>query len=101
MNEKYGDFIKVTGLSKAAILDFIKAEKNKKIEFIDAEIKMTKNAIIETRKRIKITEIEINAYERKSKAANSAKIAELSEQVKEGKISEEQAEQFYVAYRTK
>ncbi|MCF7755565.1 phage tail tape measure protein [Paenibacillus xylanexedens] len=99
MNEKYGDFIKVTGLSKAAILDFIKAEKNKKIEFIDSEIKMTKNAINETRKRIKITEIEIKAYERKSKAANSTKIAELSDQVKEGKISEEQAEQFYAAYR--
>ncbi|SCY71876.1 phage tail tape measure protein, TP901 family, core region [Paenibacillus polysaccharolyticus] len=99
MNEKYGDFIKVTGLSKEATLKFIQAEKRKKIEYINSEIEMTKEAIRQARNRIKITQLEIEAFEQRSKAANSAKISELSNQINNGEISEQEAEKLYGAYR--
>ncbi|WP_440110376.1 phage tail tape measure protein [Paenibacillus sp. QZ-Y1] len=64
MNEKYGDFIKVTGLSKEAILKFIAAKKDEKTEFIDSEIKKTESAIKNSMARITAIELEISARQK-------------------------------------
>lgn len=99
MNERYGDFIKVTGLSKDAIAKFIQAKKDEKVAVVNAEIEMTKNTIAEIRKRIAGYEIEIEAFERRRKAAASARISELNAQIKSGALTEQQAEQMYGAFR--
>ncbi|WP_336761621.1 transglycosylase SLT domain-containing protein [Paenibacillus sp. USHLN196] len=64
MNEKYGDFIKITGLSKDSILKFIKAKKEEKTEFINAEIKKTEIAIEASMKRIAAVELEMSARQK-------------------------------------
>ncbi|PIH59178.1 hypothetical protein CS562_14685, partial [Paenibacillus sp. LK1] len=64
MNEKYGDFIKITGLSKDSILKFIKAKKEEKTEFINAEIKKTEIAIEASMKRIATVELEMSARQK-------------------------------------
>ncbi|XVL62130.1 phage tail tape measure protein [Paenibacillus amylolyticus] len=64
MNEKYGDFIKIAGLSKDSILKFIKAKKEEKTEFINAEIKKTEIAIEASMKRIAAVELEMSARQK-------------------------------------
>jgi chromosome segregation ATPase len=52
LNEKYSDFIKVTGLSKDEIYKFINAKKEEKNAVIEAEIEKTRKTIEATRDRI-------------------------------------------------
>lgn len=52
LNSSYKDFIKVSGLGKDAIYNFIKAKKEEKIAFVDAELQKTKELIEATKDRI-------------------------------------------------
>ncbi|QSF43548.1 phage tail tape measure protein [Paenibacillus tianjinensis] len=61
VSEKYSDFIKVTGLSKDAVYEFIKARKEEKNEVIQTEMDKTKILIEETKKRIQAITDEMNA----------------------------------------
>jgi TP901 family phage tail tape measure protein len=70
MNDKYGDFIKVTGLSKDKILEFIKARKDEKKSFIDTEIEKTNVLIKASLTRIATIEAEMSA---RQKAINQIK----------------------------
>lgn len=99
MNEKYEDFIKVTGLSKEAIKKYVQAKKEERISVVNDEIKKTKTTIDETRKRIKAYELEMEAWERRRKAEASSKISELNSQLEAGLISEQEAEKLFGAYR--
>ncbi|MGV2886809.1 phage tail tape measure protein [Paenibacillus taichungensis] len=64
MNDKYGDFIKVTGLSKDKILEFIKARKDEKKSFIDTEIEKTNALIKASTLRVAALEEELKAREK-------------------------------------
>ncbi|ASA22766.1 NlpC/P60 family protein [Paenibacillus donghaensis] len=92
MNEKYGDFIKVTGLSKDKVLEFIKSKKDEKIAVVNAEIAMTKQAIDGAKKRIEAMEIEVAAINKKRKALAQERIDSLNAGVSDGTISESLAE---------
>ncbi|WP_440119758.1 phage tail tape measure protein [Paenibacillus sp. QZ-Y1] len=99
MNDKYGDFIKVTGLSKEAIKKYVAAKKEERISIVNDEIAKTKTTIEETKKRITAYEIEMVAWERRRKVEASAKIKEINSQLEAGLITEQQAEQMFGAYR--
>lgn len=58
INDKYGDFISVTHLSKKAMLDYINDKRNTTKEDIQLEIKKTEIAIAEAQKRIEASKIE-------------------------------------------
>lgn len=64
MNDKYGDFIKITGMSKDKIIEFIKARKDEKKAFIDAEIEKTNLAIKASMLRVAALEEELKAREK-------------------------------------
>ncbi|PYE51652.1 C40 family peptidase [Paenibacillus barcinonensis] len=99
MNDKYEDFIKVTGLSKDAIKKYVAAKKEERISVVNEEINKTKTTIEETKKRIKAYEIEMAAWESRRKVEASAKIDELNAQLEAGLINEQQAEQMFGVYR--
>lgn len=99
MNDKYGDFIKVTGLSKEAIKKYVAAKKEERISIVNDEIAKTKTTIDETKKRIAAYEIEMAAWERRRKVEASAKIKEINSQLEAGLITEQQAEQMFGVYR--
>ena len=92
LNGTYGDFIDVVGLSNEEIAKFLNSKKAEKVEFINAEIEKTDTAISETKARIKALEIETNELEKVRKKRAEIKLAELSQQVAAGEISEQLAE---------
>lgn len=62
INDKYGDFISVTHLSRKAMLDYINLKRNATKEDIQLEIKKTEIAIAEAKKRIDAVNIESQSY---------------------------------------
>lgn len=92
LNEKYKDFINVTGLSKDKILEFLKAKENEKIVFINSEIEKTNNLIKETKKRIDGMELELSAMQKVRKAMANERIEFLKGKVATGEITDLEAE---------
>lgn len=92
LNEKYEDFIKVTGLSKEKVIEFLKAKENEKIVFINSEIEKTKNLINETKIRIGAMEQELSAMQKVRKAMANERIEFLKNKVANGEISDSEAE---------
>lgn len=91
INDKYGDFISVTHLSKKAMLDYINEKRNTTREDIQLEIKKTEIAIAEARKRINQNNIESRFY---TPLRN-----ELDDAVKNGNLSQAEAEAIYNQYK--
>lgn len=95
MNDKYHDFIKVTGLSGEAIKRYIKLKENEEKSSVNAEIRKTQTTINETKNRIEAYKKEMQAWE----VMQKARVAELESQLNSGQISEQVAEQLYAAQR--
>lgn len=65
--ETYPDFIKQTGLSKDAMIQFILASKDQRINFINDQRLMTQEQIKQTKKRIAELDKEIEAMSRRTR----------------------------------
>jgi TP901 family phage tail tape measure protein len=91
INDKYGDFISVTHLSRKAMLDYINLKRNATKEDIQLEIKKTEVAITEAKKRINQNNIESQFY---TPLRN-----ELDDAVKSGSLSQAEAETIYNQYK--
>lgn len=91
INDKYGDFISVTHLSRKAMLDYINLKRNATKEDIQLEIKKTEIAIAEAKKRIDTGSIESQFY-------NPFK-NELDAIVKSGGLSQSEAENINNQYK--
>lgn len=92
LNKMYGDFVKVTGLSKDKVLEFIKAKKEEKFEFIDSEIKKTETAIKSSKIRIEALQEEFAALKKIREERANQRIDELNQMVSSGLMSDSEAE---------
>lgn len=88
LNEKYGDFIDVTGLSIDKIREFVVEQKNKTKEVITAEREETKKQILATGIRIAAMKSEIDSIRKLRQERTSSILTLANEKLLDGGLSE-------------